>query len=58
MQRYAKLCGQRFGERPESNVPYDTLGFLTKTEMLHCSRLLQELKDRYLSIDEFHFLTL
>lgn len=53
----AKLCGRRVRERPKSNVPNDTLGFPDQDcEMLHCSRVLQELKGHYLSVGEFNLL--
>ena len=52
---YAKLCVRRFGGSSVPNVPMIYWGFLTKTEMLHCTRVLQELKDHYLSIVNFIF---
>ena len=52
---YAKLCVRICGGSSVTNVPMIYWGFLTKTEMLHCTRVLQELKDHYLSIGEFHF---
>lgn len=37
-------------------MPHDKLGFPDKDcEMLHYSRVLQELKGHYLSIGEFHY---